>query len=48
MPADKKPRGWDAFDALARRVAKVPKEAVDAKITADKAARIKTLRKKKK
>ncbi len=31
MPAaaDRKPRGWGAFDALARKLARVPKGAVD-------------------
>jgi hypothetical protein len=34
-----KPKGWGEFDKLARRVVAVPKEAVDAKIKADKIAR---------
>lgn len=42
-----KPAGWKAFDRLARAVAQVPKEEVDAKIAADKKARIKARRKKK-
>lgn len=29
-----KPRGWGAFDRLARKVAAVPKEKVDAAIAA--------------
>lgn len=33
-----KPKGWQAFDALARKVVSVPKEAVDAKVAADKKA----------
>jgi hypothetical protein len=45
--AKQKPAGWKAFDKLARGLAQVPKEEVDAKITADKAARIKARRKKK-
>jgi len=42
----KKPTGWKAFDALARKVAKVPKEKVDAKIAADKKQRLKKRKKK--
>lgn len=34
-----KPRGWGAFDALARKVAAVPKEKVDAAIAAAKKKR---------
>lgn len=30
--ADKKPKGWGKFDELARKLAKVPKEEVEAKI----------------
>lgn len=37
----KKPDGWRAFDALARKVVQVPKEEVDAKVAKDKAKRIK-------
>lgn len=44
--AKKKPKGWRAFDALARRVAQVPKEEVDKKIKRDKAKRKKAKRKK--
>lgn len=29
MAEDRKPRGWGKFDELARKLAKVPKEAVD-------------------
>lgn len=43
----RKPKGFDAFDALARKVAAVPKEQVDAKIAADKAARLKQRKRKK-
>lgn len=43
----KKPKGFDAFDALTRKLLTVPKEQVDAKIAADKAARKKARRKKK-
>ena len=42
-----KPEGWRKFDALARRIAQVPKEAVDKKIDADRAKRIAARRKKK-
>lgn len=45
MPA--KPKGWDAFDALARKIIKVPKDKLDAKIAADKKARIKARKRKK-
>jgi hypothetical protein len=41
-----KPNGFDAFDALTRKLMTVPKEKVDAKIAADKAARRKAKRKK--
>ena len=40
MSPDKKPEGWNAFNSLARRLAKVPKEEVDAKVAKDKAKRI--------
>lgn len=40
-----KPEGWRKFDALARRIARVPKDAVDAKMAKDKAARIKARKK---
>lgn len=43
----KKPEGWKAFDALARKVVGVPKADVDAKVTKDKAKRIKKWKKKK-
>lgn len=42
-----KPRGFEAFDALTRKLIQVPKEKVDAKMQADKAARKKAKRKKK-
>ena len=42
-----KPEGWHKFDALARRVAQVPKEAVEKKIAADRAKRIAARRRKK-
>jgi len=45
--ADKKPPGWDAFDALARKVASVPKDKVDAKMAKDRAKRIAARKKKK-
>lgn len=43
--AKKKPKGWRKFDALARGLAQVPKEAVDAKVARDKAKRIKAKKK---
>lgn len=43
----KKPNGWTAFNALARKLAQVPKEEVDAKIAKDKKARIAKRKKKK-
>lgn len=43
--ADAKPRGWGKFDELARKLAKVPKEQVEAKIAEAKAARKKRRRK---
>jgi len=42
----KKPPGFDAFDALSRKLVTVPKEKVDAKVAADRAARKKAKRKK--
>lgn len=41
-----KPAGWKAFDRLARGLAQVPKEELDAKIAADRKARIKARKKK--
>lgn len=41
-----KPAGWKAFDKLAKGLAQVDKRAVDKKIAADKAKRIKKRRKK--
>ena len=41
-----KPEGWRKFDALAKALAAVPKEEVDAKIAADKKARLKKRKKK--
>ena len=43
----KKPAGYDAFDSLTRKLMTVPKEKVDAKIAADRAARKKAAKKKK-
>ena len=40
-----KPKGWRAFDSLAKQLANVPKEEVDEKIAADKAKRIAKRRK---
>lgn len=42
-----KPKGFDEFDKLTRKLAAVPKEQVDAKIAADKAARAAKRKKKK-
>lgn len=42
----KKPLNWSRFDNAARKVAKVPKEQVDAKIAADKKARTKKKKRK--
>lgn len=36
---DRKPKGFGAFAALLRRLAAVPKEAVDARIAQQQAAR---------
>lgn len=44
--AEPKPKGWKAFDSLARRLAGVPKEDVEASIAAGKAARKKARKKK--
>lgn len=38
--------GWSAFDKLARQVASVPKDKVDARIARDKAKRIAARKKK--
>lgn len=45
MAKKKKPKGWRAFDQLCKKLVKVPKKQVDAKIERD---RIKRLKKKKK
>lgn len=45
--AAKKPKGWRAFDDLAKKLAGVDKVKVDKKISADKAKRIKKRGKKK-
>lgn len=37
--ATKKPKGWGKFDALARKLARVPKDDVDAAIEADRKKR---------
>jgi hypothetical protein len=42
----KKPKGWKAFDKLARGLANVDKAKVDKKIAADKAKRIKKRKRK--
>jgi hypothetical protein len=39
MDKPTKPKGWRAFDKLARGLAEVPKDKVDAHIAAKKAAR---------
>lgn len=41
MAKQPKPAGWKAFDKLARGLAQVPKDKVDAKIAADKKRRLK-------
>lgn len=43
--AAKKPKGWRAFDKLAKSLASVDKTKVDKKIAADKAKRIKKRKK---
>lgn len=48
MDATKKPPGFNAFHRAVRAIVQVPKADVDAKMAADKAARLKTRRKKKK
>lgn len=45
--AKRKPHGWGRFDALARKVAAVPKETVDKKIASEKKTRKCRKRKKK-
>lgn len=45
--AAKKPKGWRAFDALAKKLVNVDPQAVDKKIARDKAARVKRRKKKK-
>jgi hypothetical protein len=47
MSESKKPEGWRAFDALAKKLVTVPKEKLDAKVAKDKAKRIKKRNKKK-
>ena len=42
-----KPKGWRAFDSLAKQLAHVPKDEVDAKIETDKAKRIAKRKKRK-
>jgi hypothetical protein len=44
----KKPKGWRAFDQLAKGLASVDKTKVDKKIARDKSARVKKRGKKKK
>ena len=44
--AAKKPKGWRAFDALAKKLVNVDPQAVDKKIARDKAKRIKKRKKK--
>lgn len=45
--AAKKPKGWKAFNELAKQLAEVDKDKVDKKIATDKAKRIKKRGKKK-
>lgn len=44
--AKPKPKGFDAFDALARKLVEVPKDRIAARIAADRAARRKAKRNK--
>lgn len=39
MTEQRKPRGWGKFDALVRKLASVPKEAVDKTIAKKKSKR---------
>lgn len=41
----KKPKGWKAFDALAKKLSSVDKTKVDKKIASDKEKRIKKRKK---
>ena len=41
----KKPKGWRAFDQLCKKLVKVSKQEVDAKIERDKAQRVKKKKK---
>ena len=45
--ADKKPKGWRAFDQLAKKLVAVPKEEADAQVEADRKARKAKRRRKK-
>lgn len=36
---ERKPRGWGAFEALTKKLIRVPKEAVDAQVEAAKRKR---------
>lgn len=45
MVDERKPRGWGAFNALARKLVAVPKDAVDKAIVQKKAKRKKRRKK---
>lgn len=42
----KKPKGWKAFDELARKLVQVPKEELEAQVERDRKARAAKRRKK--
>ncbi len=44
MAEERKPRGWGKFDALAKQLVAVPKQAVDSAIAKKKAKRRKRKR----
>lgn len=47
MKKARRPKGWNNFDSLTRKLIEVPKEEVDAQVERDKSARKKSRRKKK-
>lgn len=47
MAKTKKPKGWKAFDALARKIVQIPKGELDKKVAENKAERRRKSRKKK-
>ena len=44
--ANKKPKGWKAFDVLTRRLVQVPKGELDKKVDDDKADRLRRRKRK--